>query len=74
MTSTLLDVDEIRLLLNETADWHRAAQDATRAADHNAARHAHRMRETLARYVAARSDLNHNEARARAIILARVID
>lgn len=70
-----LDDEEIRALLIEAAHWHRRAQRATIAGDHDAVRYAYRMRETLARYVAARStDLGFHEARARTIILARVLD
>jgi len=73
-SDTTLDDDQIRALLIEAAHWHRRAQQATIAGDHNAVRYAYRMRETLARYVAARStDLGFHEARARSIILARAL-
>ena len=70
----VLDDDSIRLLLTEAAGWHRTAQLSMSAGDHNAARYAYRMRETLARYIAARSHLGFHEARARAIVISRRLD
>ena len=69
-----LDPDSVRLLIAEAADWHHVAQLSVRCEDRRSARDAYRMRETLARYVAARSDLSFHEVRARAIIVARSLD
>jgi hypothetical protein len=72
VTVAIFDRYSIRLLIAETAVWHHRAQLSLQREDHPAARHAYEMRETLARYIAARSDLNYHEARARAIIAARL--
>lgn len=69
-----VDDDSIALLLDEAAAWHRVAQLAVSSVEHDAARNAYRMREILARYIAARSTLGFHEARARAIILSRSLD
>ena len=70
----VLDDESIRLLLMETAGWHRVAKLSLENGDHNATRHAYGMRETLSRYIAARSTLGFHEARARAMFLSRSLD
>jgi len=70
----VLDDDSIRLLIVEAAGWHRVAQLALEREDHRSARHAYGMRETLSRYIAARSGFGFDEVRARAIVRSRRLD
>ncbi len=70
----VLDTDSVRLLITEAAGWHHVAQLSVKSHDRPSARHAYRMRETLSRYVAARSHFSFHEVRARAIIAARFLD